>query len=106
MSKAAEVYVGGGWYKKGKNFSPYDLERAAAAYASKPAAHILNALEVRGGGGVVYALLACGGPRVELYGTAARGVVVVSFGYQSYAAYVPVAEWENVVENCFPLVLS
>lgn len=105
MKKAAEVYVGGGWYKHG-SVGPYDMERAAAAYAREASAHVLEALEVRGGGGVVYALLACGGPRVELYGTAARGVVVVSFGYQSTAAYVPVAEWENVVENCFPLVLS
>ena len=79
--------------------SVYDLPKVAAAYASDVVEKLPAALSYGGllGGNseenAVAVNLACGGLRVDVYGTYARGVVVASFGDEIAACRVPSDVW-------------
>ena len=53
------------------------------------------------GGDAVAVLYACGGPRVEAFGTESHGVVVASFGAASAVSFVPSRVWSVCWEG-FP----
>lgn len=84
--------------------SAYDLENVVAAYAADLLESLPAALTIDGSPDVdsVAVNLACGGLRVDVYGTIGRGVVVASFGDEMAVCRVPVdtwaAAWEMLVE--------
>jgi hypothetical protein len=88
-----------------------DLERICAAYVL----HIVNedylerACEEHvyrdlHGNGFLHVVWSVGGPRAELYGDHARGLVVVSFGRSTVSQYVPGDSWGQYWEKCGPLL--
>lgn len=79
------------------------MEKVAAAYAADLVESLYSALTVDGSpdDNAVAANLACGGLRVDVYGTCVRGVVVVGFGDEMAVCRVPSDVWA-AAWDCFP----